>query len=159
MIDEDVYRTQGSRLHPVMAVISFVLCIIIAYLVLFNDFDTRPYAEIRVVVVPIIFAPFLAFLTIAFIKIRYIFENDCLFVKGAFKDQKIKYSEIRHVVEYYRRFSLYQTPTTAPGNKQILIIYDDNKEIFISPERKDEFLMKLERRLPNPGVYVKNKKD
>jgi hypothetical protein len=87
------------------------------------------------------------------IRIRYTLGADSLIVKSAFSKVEIKYSQIWTVEETIRPFFPGPSGTTAPGKYRIRIVYNEVSEIFVSPERIDEFLSKLKMKLPDPRMF------
>ena len=155
MAKENEYRVPGSRYSFILSAIMYAASLIYVYWVLSQNFDLNSIRTIQILIYVFVIGPL--FLALSFMRtsIRYTIREDSLFVITAFKGIEIKYSAIRQVEETFRSYAQFRSPATAPGNDQIRIVYDGNNEIFISPERKEEFVTKLRSRLPG-SVIVKN---
>jgi len=98
------------------------------------------------------------FLSVFFIRIKFILKNDRLIVRRYFRTIEIPYQSIKSVEEVSDRsvYLINFTPS-APSSKQVWIRYTDingREEIVnFSPAKKMEFLSELKPRLPDPRVF------
>ncbi|MCL2031854.1 MAG: PH domain-containing protein [Methanomassiliicoccaceae archaeon] len=92
-------------------------------------------------------------------RVRFTFKENGLLINGILRKYEIGYSSITHVTEDDSFAAFYYPgtfgPATALSLDQILIGYGATKKIYIAPEKKQEFLSKLEKKLPNPSVLVR----
>jgi len=154
MTNENEYRTQGYKSYPVIMLIVFAIAAL-AFCIRMITGNYSEYYLTRALIIFPVAALITAYYSNNYIKIRYILADNSLIVKTVSKNYEIPYSMFWVVEETKRSFPATRTMKTAPGKYQIKIIYNGDQEIFISPERIDEFLMKLESKLPDPRIYLK----
>ena len=111
--------------------------------------------SIETVLAPIgILISFLSVLiTVTFFTTYYEIQENVLLVSMFFYKTKIKISEIR-TIKYSN--SMMKTNFYKPGfhHKGIEIVYHKYDDIFISPEKRDQFIAKLLE--INPNITIKN---
>ena len=92
-------------------------------------------------------------ITVAFFTTYYEIQENVLFVSMFFYKTKIKISEIR-IIKYSN--SIIKTNFYKPGfhHKGIEIVYHKYDDIFISPEKREQFIAKLLD--INPNITIKN---
>jgi hypothetical protein len=92
-------------------------------------------------------------ITVAFFTTYYEIQENVLLVSMFFYKTKIKISEIR-TIKYSN--SIMKTNFYKPGfhHKGIEIIYHKYDDIFISPEKREQFIAKLLE--INPNITIKN---
>jgi hypothetical protein len=111
--------------------------------------------SIETVLAPIgILISFLSILiTVTFFTTYYEIQENVLLVSMFFYKTKIKISEIK-TIKYSN--SMMKTNFYKPGfhHKGIEIVYHKYDDIFISPEKRDQFIAKLLE--INPNITIKN---
>ncbi|WP_396210571.1 PH domain-containing protein [Flavobacterium sp.] len=111
--------------------------------------------SIKMVLAPIaiLFLFLSVLITVAFFTTYYEIQENVLFVSMFFYKTKIKISEIR-IIKYSN--SIIKTNFYKPGfhHKGIEIVYHKYDDIFISPEKREQFIAKLLD--INPNITIKN---
>ncbi|MCL2296073.1 MAG: PH domain-containing protein [Methanomassiliicoccaceae archaeon] len=103
------------------------------------------------------------FLWFAFIRLKYVLRENCLFVRGFFSKLEIEYSSIKDIRES-SDFGAVYTGTTALSMDQICIEYEQTKKwksgtkttrecAVLSPKDKEEFLRSLRARCGHGPTY------
>jgi hypothetical protein len=140
------YKSDFSKINFFIPLFPAVLVSIIAFLS--GD-------SIETVLAPIgILISFLSILiTVTFYTTYYEIQENVLLVSMFFYKTKIKISEIR-TIKYSN--SMMKTNFYKPGfhHKGIEIVYHKYDDIFISPEKRDQFIAKLLE--INPNITIKN---
>ncbi|AIZ56638.1 hypothetical protein Mpt1_c07550 [Candidatus Methanoplasma termitum] len=110
-------------------------------------------------VVPLLSIP-LILLILMWHRLKYIFNEDALQIKGVWGNDEIRYTAITAVEErthFLAKLTDFYMGRTVLSFDQMTIKYVVGKEICISPSRKQEFLRKLESKVPGLRVTVKMK--
>ena len=140
------YKSDFSTINFFIPLFPAVLVSLIA----FSSGDS-----IETVLAPIgILISFLSILiTVTFFTTYYEIQENVLLVSMFFYKTKIKISEIR-TIKYSN--SMMKTNFYKPGfhHKGIEIVYHKYDDIFISPEKRDQFIAKLLE--INPNITIKN---
>jgi hypothetical protein len=140
------YKSDFSKFNFFIPLLPVVLVSLIAFLS--GD-------SIEMVLAPIgILISFLSVLiTVTFFTTYYEIQENVLLVAMFFYKTKIKISEIR-TIKYSN--SIIKTNFYKPGfhHKGIEIVYHKYDDIFISPEKRDQFIAKLLE--INPNITIKN---
>jgi hypothetical protein len=140
------YKSDFSKINFFIPLFPAVLISLIAFLS--GD-------SIEMVLAPIgILISFLSVLiTVTFFTTYYEIQENVLLVAMFFYKTKIKISEIR-TIKYSN--SMMKTNFYKPGfhHKGIEIVYHKYDDIFISPEKRDQFIAKLLE--INPNITIKN---
>jgi hypothetical protein len=140
------YKSDFSKINFFIPLFPAVLVSLIAFLS--GD-------SIETVLAPIgILISFLSVLiTVTFFTTYYEIQENVLLVSMFFYKTKIKISEIR-TIKYSN--SIMKTNFYKPGFHQrgIEIVYHKYDDIFISPEKRDQFIAKLLE--INPNITIKN---
>jgi hypothetical protein len=140
------YKSDFSKINFFIPLFPAVLISLIAFLS--GD-------SIEMVLAPIgILISFLSVLiTVTFFSTYYEIQENVLLVAMFFYKTKIKISEIR-TIKYSN--SMMKTNFYKPGfhHKGIEIVYHKYDDIFISPEKRDQFIAKLLE--INPNITIKN---
>ena len=140
------YKSDFSKINFFIPLFPAVLISLIAFLS--GD-------SIEMVLAPIgILISFLSVLiTVTFFTTYYEIQENVLLVAMFFYKTKIKISEIRSI-KYSN--SIMKTNFYKPGfhHKGIEIVYHKYDDIFISPEKRDQFIAKLLE--INPNITIKN---
>ena len=140
------YKSDFSKINFFIPLFPAVLVSLIAFLS--GD-------SIETVLAPIgILISFLSVLiTVTFFTTYYEIQENVLLVSMFFYKTKIKISEIRSI-KYSN--SMMKTNFYKPGfhHKGIEIVYHKYDDIFISPEKRDQFIAKLLE--INPNITIKN---
>ncbi len=140
------YKSDFSKINFFIPLFPAVLVSLIAFLS--GD-------SIETVLAPIgILISFLSLLiTVTFFTTYYEIQENVLLVSMFFYKTKIKISEIR-TIKYSN--SMMKTNFYKPGfhHKGIEIVYHKYDDIFISPEKRDQFIAKLLE--INPNITIKN---
>jgi hypothetical protein len=140
------YKSDFSKINFFIPLFPAVLVSLIAFLS--GD-------SIETVLAPIgILISFLSVLiTVTFFTTYYEIQENVLLVSMFFYKTKIKISEIR-TIKYSN--SMMKTNFYKPGfhHKGIEIVYHKYDDIFISPEKRDQFIAKLLE--INPNITINN---
>jgi hypothetical protein len=140
------YKSDFSKINFFIPLFPAVLVSLIAFLS--GD-------SIETVLAPIgILISFLSVLiTVTFFTTYYEIQENVLLVSMFFYKTKIKISEIR-TIKYSN--SMMKTNFYKPGfhHKGIEIVYHKYDDIFISPEKRDQFIAELLE--INPNITIKN---
>jgi predicted membrane protein len=140
------YKSDLSKFNFFIPLLPVVLVSLIAFLS--GD-------SIKMVLEPIgiLFLFLSVLITVAFFTTYYEIQENVLLVSMFFYKTKIKISEIR-TIKYSN--SIMKTNFYKPGfhHKGIEIIYHKYDDIFISPEKREQFIAKLLE--INPNITIKN---
>ena len=140
------YKSDFSKINFFIPLFPAVLVSLIAFLS--GD-------SIETILAPIgILISFLSILiAVTFFTTYYEIQENVLLVSMFFYKTKIKISEIR-TIKYSN--SMMKTNFYKPGfhHKGIEIVYHKYDDIFISPEKRDQFIAKLLE--INPNITIKN---
>jgi predicted membrane protein len=140
------YKSDFSKFNFFIPLLPVVLVSLIAFLS--GD-------SIKMVLEPIgiLFLFLSVLITVAFFTTYYEIQENVLLVSMFFYKTKIKISEIR-TIRYSN--SIMKTNFYKPGfhHKGIEIIYHKYDDIFISPEKREQFIAKLLE--INPNITIKN---
>jgi hypothetical protein len=137
------------------------VCLVSLIIVLYNFFSSIGFVLFFFLLF-VTSAFFAVALIIGVVKIRYTFKGDHLLVKGITSQIEIQYSHIQHVQKqgYDAAYNLnfFTHLSTATTGKQIMIASSDFRRTHISPEREEEFISMLKTKLPDPKIFVDNKR-
>jgi len=170
--DENVYRSRGLYLIVFLLAVTVMWVFIAGFQYLLESsaeyrFDVFQYDFILSLASIII----LSVLTIVFyniwMKIMYTLKDNGLLIESPVMPKEIEYTSIVLVEERTlwmtdplykgKRWNASECMQFAPAffYDGIMITYGADEKIFISPVRKQEFLSKLETRLPSTSVCVR----
>ena len=140
------YKSDFSKYNFFIPLLPAVLVSLIAFLS--GDSITMVLAPIG-----ILFLFLSVLITVAFFTTYYEIQENILLVSMFFYKTKIKISEIRTII--YSN-AIMKTNFYKPGfhHKGIEIVYHKYDDIFISPEKKEQFVAKLLE--INPNITIKN---
>ena len=155
----DIYRTKISRVYRYG--IAFGPCA--ALLFLLGAFVLRSdhyISEMFIALSAVIFFFVLIFIAVVILSrrnIRYMFTEDGLLIEPLLRSVRkmIRYEAIVTVTEARDLFIGLNNGYGASADL-IEIVYESGEAtVWISPEKKEEFLTKLSSRLPDPGIVVR----
>jgi len=158
----------GISVYIIFALWIIIGIILLAYLLYWVDASTYSSEAsdftflLILIFLTMVLAPIVALLYMAN-AVKIIIKEDSLYVKGLMGVKyDIPYSSIRGVREVKDAVEFYYS-MTASSMYSIEIRYGQKgnkitteEKVNIAPARKEEFLAKLESKLPNPGVYTKS---
>ncbi len=141
------YKSDFSKFNFIILLIPVIMVLII------NVFTENSF---RMIILPAvgIFALLVFVFTLLFYTTYYEIQKEDLVISMFFYKTKIKISEIR-ILKHSN--SLIKTNLYKPGfhHKGLEIMYNKYDDIFISPEKKEQFIAHL--LLLNPQIEIKKK--
>jgi hypothetical protein len=140
------YKSDFSKINFFIPLFPSVLVSLIAFL-------SGDSIEMVLAPIGILILLLSVLITVGFFTTYYEIQENLLIVSMFFYKTKIKISEIR-TIKYSN--SIMKTNFYKPGfhHKGIEIVYNKYDDIFISPEKRDQFITKLLE--INPNITVKN---
>jgi hypothetical protein len=140
------YKSDFSKINFFIPLFPAVLVSFIAYL-------SGDSIEMVLAPIGILILLLSVLITVGFFTTYYEIQENLLIVSMFFYKTKIKISEIR-TIKYSN--SIMKTNFYKPGfhHKGIEIVYHKYDDIFISPEKRDQFITKLLE--INPNITIKN---
>ena len=140
------YKSDFSKINFFIPLFPAVLVSLIAFL-------SGDYIETVLAPIGILISFLSVLITVTFFTTYYEIQENVLLVSMFFYKTKIKISEIR-TIKYSN--SMMKTNFYKPGfhHKGIEIVYHKYDDIFISPEKRDQFIAKLLE--INPNITIKN---
>ena len=140
------YKSDFSKINFFIPLFPSVLVSLIAFL-------SGDSIEMVLVPIGILILLLSVLITVGFFTTYYEIQENLLIVSMFFYKTKIKISEIRSI-KYSN--SIMKTNFYKPGfhHKGIEIVYHKYDDIFISPEKRDQFITKLLK--INPNITIKN---
>ena len=140
------YKSDFSKINFFIPIFPAVLVSLIAFL-------SGDSIEMVLAPIGILILLLSVLITVTFFTTYYEIQENVLLVSMFFYKTKIKISEIR-TIKYSN--SMMKTNFYKPGfyHKGIEIVYHKYDDIFISPEKRDQFIAKLLE--INPNITIKN---
>mgnify|MGYP000046781615 FL=1 len=140
------YKSDFSKINFFIPLFPSVLVSLIAFL-------SGDSIEMVLAPIGILILLLSVLITVGFFTTYYEIQENLLIVSMFFYKTKIKISEIR-TIKYSN--SIMKTNFYKPGfhHKGIEIVYHKYDDIFISPEKRDQFITKLLE--INPNITIKN---
>ena len=140
------YKSDFSKINFFIPLFPAVLVSLIAFL-------SGDSIEMVLAPIGILILLLSVLITVTFFTTYYEIQENLLVVSMFFYKTKIKISEIR-TIKYSN--SIMKTNFYKPGfhHKGIEIVYHKYDDIFISPEKRDQFIAKLLE--INPNIPIKN---
>ena len=140
------YKSDFSKINFFIPLFPAVLVSLIAFL-------SGDSIEMVLAPIGILILLLSVLITVTFFTTYYEIQENLLVVSMFFYKTKIKISEIR-TIKYSN--SMMKTNFYKPGfhHKGIEIVYHKYDDIFISPEKRDQFIAKLLE--INPNITIKN---
>jgi hypothetical protein len=140
------YKSDFSKINFFIPLFPAVLISLIAFL-------SGDSIEMVLAPIGILILLLSVLITVTFLTTYYEIQENLLIVSMFFYKTKIKISEIR-TIKYSN--SMMKTNFYKPGfhHKGIEIVYHKYDDIFISPEKRDQFIAKLLE--INPNITIKN---
>lgn len=140
------YKSDFSKINFFIPLFPAVFISLIAFL-------SGDSIEMVLTPIGILFLFLSVLITVTFFTTYYEIQENLLVVSMFFHKTKIKISEIKTII--YSN-SIMKTNFYKPGfhHKGIEIVYHKYDDIFISPEKRDQFIAKLLE--INPNITIKN---